>query len=243
VTADGGYCELLYDFTGSDNEGLGVFTGGYIATEDTTVTLEIIKDDGMFADLSSKIITDGGFHLIGGNPLAKGSTGIKITGNNGDVINVDEASIQLGSFSQVASSNCTDDLDCENEFSAKVSGAGAVSDENVDWIDSVALTDTSLFTISFKAGVFTSAPNCTVGVVNGGTSYDAIVKVSTQATTSQVQVRGAESSSTANFNKAEADTAQCINVIAVFIHASGHADSIGKGQPHDSNRFADSFTK
>jgi hypothetical protein len=163
VTADGGYCELLYDFTGSDNEGLGVFTGGYIATEDTTVTLEIIKDDGVFADLSSKIITDGEFHLIGGNPLAKGSTGIKITGNNGDVINVDEASIQLGSFSQVASSNCTSDLDCENIFSAAVEGVGTVIESKYDWIDGNC-TNADPRVCTFNTGIFTVAPNCWVEV-------------------------------------------------------------------------------
>jgi len=107
-------------------------------------------------------------------------------------------------------------LDCENEFSAKVSSGGVVSDENVDWINSIAITDTSLFTISFKTGAFTSAPNCNVTVVDGVTSYDAMVKVSTQATTSQVQVRGGTSSSAVNFNK----SAQPFN-----IHCSRGTDS------------------
>jgi hypothetical protein len=48
-------------------------------------------------------------------------------------------------------------------FSAKVSAAGVVSAENVNWINgnaSVAIT--SQYTITFNTSVFTIAPNCTV---------------------------------------------------------------------------------
>jgi hypothetical protein len=47
-------------------------------------------------------------------------------------------------------------------FSAKVSAAGVVSDENVDFINGNCALSTSTFTCSYNAGIFNTAPNCTV---------------------------------------------------------------------------------
>lgn len=46
-------------------------------------------------------------------------------------------------------------------FSAKVSSAGVVSEENLDWINGNAVvTGTAVYTMTFNTGIFTQAPNC-----------------------------------------------------------------------------------
>lgn len=84
-------------------------------------------------------------------------------------------------------SRCPNDISCANTFSAKVSGT-TVTSENLDWISSVGLTDTSLYTITFNSGVFTDAPNCVanasrVGIPSTTMSIESV-------TSSSVAVRG-----------------------------------------------------
>lgn len=84
-------------------------------------------------------------------------------------------------------SRCPNDISCANEFSAKISGT-TVTSENLDWISSVGLTDTSLYTITFNSGVFTDAPNCVanasrVGIPSTTMSIESV-------TSSTVAVRG-----------------------------------------------------
>jgi len=76
-------------------------------------------------------------------------------------------------------------------FTAKVSSAGIVSDENVDWISGDAsITDTSQYTITFKAGIFSVAPTCVVSLHETSTSsVNMTIKIDNAATTSSLSVR------------------------------------------------------
>jgi len=60
---------------------------------------------------------------------------------------------------------CSSAIACENDFTAHISAAGVVSGEGtgLGWINgNCAVTDTSLFTCTFSAGVFTVTPACFV---------------------------------------------------------------------------------
>ena len=104
--------------------------------------------------------------------------------------------------SKIYSQQCQSSLGCENEFSAKVSSTGVVSDENLDWVNgNCAVTDTSLFTCSFNSSVFSSAPTCVVGIVSSSTTGDVIAKIDTQATTTSVVARTSSTNATNDFVK------------------------------------------
>jgi hypothetical protein len=98
-------------------------------------------------------------------------------------------------------SACPNDLSCSNEFTAEVDNLGNVQRENLDFINgSASISDTSLFTINFNAGVFTQTPNCIAAVRNSETSSMIAAKVTT-ASTSSVTVRTGFSSTATSFTK------------------------------------------
>lgn len=68
------------------------------------------------------------------------------------------SNIIVGSFSGLQ--NCTSTLACTDTFSLKVSSAGVVSDENVDWINGNCTVATGTYTCNFNSSIFTVAPNC-----------------------------------------------------------------------------------
>jgi len=76
----------------------------------------------------------------------------------------------LNSRVSLYSQQCRKPSDCENVFSAKVSAAGVVSDENLDWI-SGNCTGSSPYTCTFNSSIFTVAPNCTITNVTDGGGY------------------------------------------------------------------------
>lgn len=63
---------------------------------------------------------------------------------------------------------CQNDVECANEFSAKISSTGVVSGENVDWL-SGNCTNVSAMVCTINTGVFSNTPNCEV-TVNDTTS-------------------------------------------------------------------------
>ena len=102
------------------------------------------------------------------NALGK-QTGSSIA-NSGQVMSINAripiegwqgSNIIVGSFSGLES--CTSTLDCTDTFSAKVSAAGVVSDENIDWIDgNCTLTGTANYKCNYKSGINTVPLNCSV---------------------------------------------------------------------------------
>lgn len=68
---------------------------------------------------------------------------------------------------------------CETTFSAKISSAGAVSDENIDWINGNCTSVTG-GTCTFNSGIFTVAPTCvTVNSTSGGYSSVGVIESNT----------------------------------------------------------------
>jgi hypothetical protein len=78
---------------------------------------------------------------------------------------------------------------CEDEFEWQGSAAGAVSGEKIDVVNgSGAVSDTSLFTYTFNAGIFTTAPNCSCSTGPGASQNVQNCQIDSVSST-QVAVR------------------------------------------------------
>lgn len=78
----------------------------------------------------------------------------------------ENSNIIIGSFNGLQS--CVDTKSCTDTFSTYVSAAGAVSNENVDFVNGpCVLTNGVTTTCNFNAGVFSVTPNCTLGKSGG----------------------------------------------------------------------------
>lgn len=110
----------------------------------TTFSLQTSSANALTKQTGSTIATTGQIHSINAR--------IPIEGWQG-------SNIIIGQFNGLQS--CTDSLSCTDTFSAQISTAGVVSNENVDFI-SGNCTHPSLGAnnCTFKTGVFTVAPNC-----------------------------------------------------------------------------------
>jgi hypothetical protein len=93
-----------------------------------------------------------------------------------------------GSFSGIE--KCADPYECTDVFSAKVTNTGVVSDENLDWITgNAAVSGTSIFTITLRAGTFTTGPNCVVSSNEAVIGTFDKIAVTTSATSSTIVVQ------------------------------------------------------
>jgi hypothetical protein len=68
-----------------------------------------------------------------------------------------QSNIIIGQFNGLES--CTNTLECTDTFSARISSAGVVSGENVDWI-SGNCSGSGSYSCTFNTSIFTVAPNC-----------------------------------------------------------------------------------
>lgn len=98
-------------------------------------------------------------------------------------------------------------------FTAKVSAANVVSDENVDWINgNASITDTSLFALTFTTSLFGVAPTCVVSPQTTTVGVNADIEVA--ATTSGISIRTSQNTTktayafTISCNKAGTDYVQ-----------------------------------
>lgn len=81
---------------------------------------------------------------------------------------------------------------CVDTFSAKVSAAGAVTDENVDWINgncSRSGVSDSDFSCPLRSGVFTVAPNCSLTPLSNLSTIN-LVNTTTSAVTGNTSIGG-----------------------------------------------------
>jgi hypothetical protein len=105
-----------------------------------------------------------------------------------------DSNLIIGQFSGLE--KCTNTLECTDTFSAKVSAAGVVSEENVDWVSGNAtIIGTSVYNITFKTGVFSVAPNC-VATPSASTGHP-IARVEGSASATGISIY--TSSQAANF--------------------------------------------
>jgi hypothetical protein len=89
------------------------------------------------------------------------------------------------------SQQCIRATDCENVFSAKVTSAGVVSEENLDWISGNCSLSSGAFTCNFNSSIFSVTPNCVANfaqTASGVISSTSSTQV-TDATASSVIVR------------------------------------------------------
>jgi hypothetical protein len=106
-----------------------------------------------------------GYLTFGVQTSVRGGTS-KLVASSSDISSGDTISFfasvpvaQLANSVNMFSSSCG--AECVDTFSAKVSSAGVVSGEEIDWINgSASVTDTSLYTFTFNSGIFSVAPNC-----------------------------------------------------------------------------------
>lgn len=96
--------------------------------------------------------------------LGATSNGISIasTGAVTGTVYVDSAYVGVSPASTEA---CSSTLSCTDTFSAKVSAAGVVSDENIDWISgNCTVASTSVYTCTYVTSLVTVPLNCTITV-------------------------------------------------------------------------------
>ena len=80
---------------------------------------------------------------------------------NAPIAGWQQSNIIIGQFNGLES--CASTLDCTDTFSAKISSAGVVSGENVEWLNgNCSVTSVSTVTCPFNTGIFTVEPNCTI---------------------------------------------------------------------------------
>lgn len=106
----------------------------------------------------------------------------KLTGTNfigtGNVLSFEVARIPIQGWQQsnliIAElsglQSCTNTLECTDTFSAKISSAGVVSAENVDWINGNGSVASPNITLTFNSSIFTVAPNCTASPIYDGSN-------------------------------------------------------------------------
>jgi hypothetical protein len=108
------------------------------------------------------------------------SSTVPITFGAGDYV-VTTVRVPVTSFrgsSSVFTSQCG--ASCVDTYSAKISAAGVVSGENVDWINgNFSITSTSQFTGTYNTNIFTAAPNCSISVFlsagNSAATRDVVI--------------------------------------------------------------------
>lgn len=146
------------------------------STCSTTFVVRTMVDGATQTEVpTSKLIMDNTFRSIE-VPLTFGSTsaGIKVYANGtctGDTF-FDGAILSQGLGLQ--------NLQGDNVYSAKVSGAGVISEESKDFLTSC--TNANPRVCTFTSGVFTTAPNCTV-TASGGNGRIASLGATTTVST------------------------------------------------------------
>jgi hypothetical protein len=92
--------------------------------------------------------------------LGSVSSGISVesVGNVTGTVYIDDAFVGVTSLTQEM--NACNSVNCETEFSAKISAAGVISGENLDWLSSCS-AGSGIQTCTFNTSIFTVAPNCT----------------------------------------------------------------------------------
>lgn len=95
------------------------------------------------------------------------------------------SNIIIGQFNGLES--CSSTLDCTDTFSAKISAAGVVSEENVDFLNGSCTPSSGLFTCNFNSSIFTQSPNCVVATQNTSTLQSDAIVYSTSSTQVLVQ--------------------------------------------------------
>ena len=112
----------------------------------------------------------------GDNGLSIASTGA-VTGT----VYVDDCFLGAQDLKQ-DTSTCNS-IECETEFSAKVSITGVVSDESLDWL-SGCTNSAGSGVCTFNTNVFTVTPNCSMNIRGAASGADRTVQINTDSASS-----------------------------------------------------------
>lgn len=146
--------------------------GGFVLGQNG-VSYVVFSDSGTFSNSSINALS---------TVTALSSNGVKVS------FNFEVPVDGLQATGTTLDSQCKTDLDCTNEFSARISATGVVSDENLDWINGNCSYSAPLWTCNFNSGVFSASPNCTASP-NFQASNDVGAAITTQSSsTVTVQV-------------------------------------------------------
>lgn len=86
------------------------------------------------------------------------------------------------SFQDAVKLDCSNNANCENEFSAKIANDGTVSAESTDFINGNCSLSTATFTCTLATGLFSASPNCNL-TVNENAADSASILLTTNSTT------------------------------------------------------------
>ena len=101
-----------------------------------------------------------------------------------------------GSSNTIVPASCINNPDCQNSFSAKVSSAGVVSDEDYSFINgNASISATSTYALTWDTNRFSVAPNCTATIANSAT---AVIFQEITTSTTGVSIRILASTTGAN---------------------------------------------
>ena len=141
------------------------------------------------------------FQRVSGSTHA--GIGIEVAVGIGETVNVSLDEAVVGYNDPVSEQYYCDNIECETTFVAKIAAGTAVSNENYDWIKSVTLSDTSLYTIEIHSGLFSATPFCDPEVtLIGHTEASVLVaRIELGTTSSNILVRTGFVNSINNFTK------------------------------------------
>lgn len=131
-------------------------------------TANAANDFAVYVDPSVSYITFGLLNVSGTAASTKQNASAIFA--NGDVVRVQAGPIPIAewaSANNAFTTKCDDPRQCETVFSAQISSAGAISNQNTGsgfpWLSSCAITNTSQYTCTFDSSAgFTVTPNCWV---------------------------------------------------------------------------------
>jgi hypothetical protein len=199
--ASGGTCSLFQDVT-TKHAFQGIVLAKIKSNSATGVKLYSRVDavNGDFVDVNS---TNAGLYKIP-TILGTTSTGIEleitVAASQTITVLMDDAIVAAQDLKQETA--VCDSIECTTEFSAKVSSTGVVSGENLNWINSVSISDTSLFAISLKSGIVNNTMNCGVSLIDISSGEGASVTARMQSNTSStLQVRTGFANTVSGFTK------------------------------------------
>jgi hypothetical protein len=115
------------------------------------------------------------------------------------ILGWENSNIIIGQFNGLET--CKDSYECTDTFSAKVSAAGVVSSENIDWISgNASITDSSQFQLNLKPELVSQSLNCVANTFQGSDAAQLTGSASSTSNTA-VLVRTGYQLNDSNFVK------------------------------------------
>lgn len=145
--------------------------------------IQVLKTSGSDTSVQIQLMNAGSANVTLDGPVNATSPFTWGNTDNGGIKFRLPITIYAAGHTTVYADRCNDLRNCESTFSAKVSAAGVVSGENLDWIDGNCSLSTATFTCTHNTGIFTVQPNCAVLVANETNGYPSKTAASSASQT------------------------------------------------------------